>query len=130
EKTIRPTRLPENAVVAYSWELTDEPPAEFSGQILQLARAISAFGWGINLVVADADLIKADSATSPGDDTEKWFPAEGGVAPLRVPVSGTLAALEHRHQAFLARLPTVADGNQFFRPVPPLERFRVFTYRR
>ncbi len=129
-KEIRPTRLPENAIVAYLWELTDEPPPEFPDQIRQLARAISAFGWGVNLVVADADLIEAPPATAPGSDTEKWFPAEGGIAPLRVPVSGTLAALEHRHQAFLARLPTAPDGSQFFRPVPPLERFRVLTYRR
>jgi CRISPR-associated protein Csb2 len=47
-----------------------------------------------------------------------------------VPISGTLAALEDRHQAFLARLPTTHDGSQFFRPVPPLEHFQVITYRR
>jgi len=129
-KEIRPTRLPENAVVAYSWELADEPPAGFADHIRQLARATSAFGWGINMVVADADAVESDPATDTSGDTEKWFPAENGVASLRVPISGTLAALEDRHQAFLTRLPMAPDGSQFFRPVPALEHFRVLTYRR
>lgn len=129
-KEIRPTRLPENAVVAYRWELTHELPPGFPEQIRQLAHAISAFGWGVNMVVADAVVADSGTATDTTESTEKWFPAEGGVSALRVPISGTLAALEDRHKAFLARLPTAPDGSQFFRPVPPLERFRVLTYRR
>jgi len=129
-KEIRPTRLPENAVVAYSWELTGEPPSEFSSQIRQLARAISAFGWGVNIVVADAVVAESGTATDPTESAEKWFPSEGGISALRVPISGTLAALVDRHKAFLNRLPTAPDGSQFFRPVPPLERFRIVTYRR
>lgn len=129
-KEIRPTRLPENAIVAYSWEISGEPPAHSFDHIRQLARAISAFGWGVNMVVADAAVVESSSATDIGDETEKWFPAENGVASLRVPISGTLAALEDRHQAFLARLPVAPDGSQFFRPVPALEHFRVVTYRR
>lgn len=129
-KEIRPTRLPENAVVAYSWEINGTPPPHFSDHIRQLARAISAFGWGVNMAVADAIVVDSSTATDTNGDAEKWFPAEGGIAALRVPVSGTLAALENRHQAFLARLPTAPDGSQFFRPVPALEHFRVLTYRR
>ncbi|GAB4247349.1 MAG: type I-U CRISPR-associated protein Csb2 [Candidatus Methylacidiphilales bacterium] len=129
-KEIRPTRLPENAIVAYLWEIKGEVPQGFVDQVRQLARAISAFGWGVNMVVADADVIESDTATDASGDTEKWFPSDNGVASLRVPISGTLAALERRHQAFLARLPTAHDGSQFFRPVPPLEHFRVLTYRR
>lgn len=129
-KEIRPTRLAENAVVAYSWELPHEPPPRFSEHIRQLAHAISAFGWGVNMVVADAVVAESGTPTDTTESTEKWFPAEGGISALRVPVSGTLAALEDRHEAFLARLPTAPDGSQFFRPVPPLEHFRVLTYRR
>jgi CRISPR-associated protein Csb2 len=129
-KVIRPTRLPENAIVAYSWEIKGEPPAHFFEHIRQLARAISAFGWGLNIVVADAVAVESDAPTDTCGDAEKWFPAEDGIASLRVPISGTLAALEDRHQAFLARLPSAPDGSQFFRPVPALEQFRVLTYRR
>jgi len=129
-KEIRPTRLPENAIVAYLWEINGAVPPRFLDQLRQLARAISAFGWGINMVVADAAVVESDTAADTSGDTEKWFPAENGVASLRVPVGGTLAALEDRHQAFLARLPTAPDGSQFFRPVPALEHFRVLTYRR
>ncbi len=130
EKTIRPTRLPENAIVAYLWEINGEVPPRFLDQLRQLARAISAFGWGVNMVVADAVAVESDTATDTSGDTEKWFPAEEGTASLRIPVSGTLAALEERYQAFLARLPTAPDGSQFFRPVPALEHFRVLPYRR
>jgi CRISPR-associated protein Csb2 len=130
EKTIRPTRLPENAIVAYSWEINGAPLPHFFDHIRQLTRAISAFGWGVNMVVADAVVVESGAATDAGADTEKWFPSEEGTAPLRIPISGTLAALEDRHQAFLARLPTAPDGSQFFRPVPALEHFRVLTYRR
>jgi CRISPR-associated protein Csb2 len=129
-KEIRPTRLPENTVVVYSWEIHHASPPGFFDQIRQLTRAISAFGWGVNMVVADAILTEAEAALDTSEKTEKWFPAENGIAALRVPISGTLAALEYRHKAFLARLPTAPDGSQFFRPVPPLEHFRVLTYRR
>lgn len=131
EKNLRPTRLPENAIVAYWWEINGEAPPRFLDQLRQLARAISAFGWGVNMVVADAVAVESDTAVDDTNgDTEKWFPSETGVTSLRVPISGTLAALEARHQAFLTRLPTAPDGSQFFRPVPALEHFRVITYRR
>jgi CRISPR-associated protein Csb2 len=129
-KEIRPTRLPENAVVTYSWEFTQELPSGFYARIRQLTHAISAFGWGVNMVVADTVVAESGTAADTTDTTEKWFPADGGISALRVPVRGTLAALEDRHKEFLARLPTAADGSQFFRPVPPLEHFSVRTYRR
>jgi len=129
-KEVRPTRLPENALVAYSWETNGELPPHFSDQIRQLARAVSAFGWGVNMVVADAVVVESGDATETSGEAEKWFPSEDGATSLRIPISGTLAALEERHQAFLTRLPTAPDGSQFFRPVPALEHFRVLTYRR
>ncbi len=129
-KEIRPTRLPEDAAVHYLWEIDSAEPHQFIDEIQQLTRAISAFGWGINMVVADAILIERGTASDTLDDTEKWIPSEEGDTTLRASDAGTLAALERRHQSFLRRLPTAPDGNQFFRPVPPLERFRVVNYRR
>jgi CRISPR-associated protein Csb2 len=129
-KEIRPTRLPENSTVHYLWEITDSVPHAFVNQIQQLARSISAFGWGINMVVADADTVETNDLGHAPADSEKWLPAEVGGTTLRVPVSGTLTALEERYQAFLTRLPTAPDGSQYFQPVTPLESFRVATYRR
>jgi CRISPR-associated protein Csb2 len=130
EKNLRPTRLPENAAVHYLWEIADSAPREFVDQIEQLARSISAFGWGINMVVADADTVEANNLSHAPADSEKWLPSEVGGTALGVPARGTLAALEERHQAFLARLPTAPDGSQYFRPVPPLGSFRTVSYRR
>lgn len=130
EKIFRPTRLPENAAAYYLWEITDSTPHEWVGHIQQLAHAISTFGWGINMVVADAATVETNDLFNAPADSERWFPAEAGGTALRVPVSGTLAALEERHKAFLTRLPTAPDGIQYFQPVPPLESFRIVTYRR
>jgi len=129
-KEIRPKRLPENSAVHYLWEIDGSASDEFLGNIRQLARAISAFGWGVNLVVADAASIEPGDLAYQSADSEKWFPAEVGGTALRVPINGTLAALEDRHKAFLGRLPTAPDGSQFFRPVPPMESFRTVGYRR
>lgn len=129
-KEIRPTRLPENAAVHYLWQIDGGAPRQFVGDIQQLARAVSSFGWGVNMVVADAVSAESSTPLEPVADSEKWFPSEIGGAALRVPIVGTLAALEDRYQAFLGRLPTAPDGCQFFRPVPPLECFRAENYRR
>jgi len=130
EKVFSPTRLPENAAVYYFWEITNSVPRDFVGHIQQLARSISAFGWGINMIVADADTVEATGTFEVPVSFEKWIPAEVGGNSLRVPISGTLADLEERHKAFLNRLPTAPDGSQYFQPVPPLKSFRVVSYRR
>lgn len=129
-KEVRPTRLPEDAAVHYLWEIDSATPRQFVGEVQKLSRAISAFGWGVNMVVADADAVEPSATSSALGDTEKWLPSEDSGTTLRVPRAGTLAALEDRHREFLARLPTAPDGTQFFRPVSPLEQFRVVTYRR
>lgn len=130
ERNFRPTRLPENAAVHYLWEFGGDAPRQFVGDMQTLARAISAFGWGVNMVVADATSVEPGTGTETPPDSEKWLPTEGGMVALRVPVARTLAALEDRHKAFLGRLSTAPDGNQFFRPVPPLENCSVVSYRR
>jgi CRISPR-associated protein Csb2 len=130
EKKFRPTRLPEHAAVDYLWELRGDTPSQFISNIQQLTRAISSFGWGTNMVVADASAVDSESLPDPSADSEKWLPSETGGTALRVPVAGTLSALEVRHKAFLDRLPTAPDGSHFFSPVPPLETFHVASYRR
>src|SRR4051794_14906897 len=69
-------------------------------------RSITALGWGIDQVAADATLLtEADLAVLRG---EKWQPASRGAHRLRVHRTGTLEALLSRHQRFLNRL---ANGN-------------------
>src|SRR5690606_22258840 len=121
-KEIYPTRLPENAAVHYLWQITDSAPHHLVHHIQRLAQAVSSFGWGINMVVAAADIVDTSALPATPADSEEWFPpeADGGTS-LRIPVGGTLTALEERHQAFLTRLPTASDGVQYFQPVPPLE---------
>jgi CRISPR-associated protein Csb2 len=130
EKNICPTRLPEKATVQYLWEIDADKPHRFIDDIQQLARSISAFGWGIDMVVADAGIIDPHGTCDISHHSEKWLPSDGTGNDLRVPIMGTLSALEKRHKAFLVRLANADDGHQYFRPVPPLESFQVVPYRR
>jgi CRISPR-associated protein Csb2 len=132
EKHVRPLRLSGDAVVHYFWSLDDEL-TQHCGTLITMARAITHLGWGVDLVVADAAVESSNDIEGlrSNNATERWLPVEtSGGSSLRVPISGTLNALEDRHAAFLSRLPTTADGGLFFRPVPPLTTFHVVTYRR
>jgi CRISPR-associated protein Csb2 len=65
-------------------------------------------------------------AEADGLAGERWRPGDGSSeSGLRVPMEGTLDALIHKYDAFLNRL-----GPEGFRPVPPLNAFRVVDYRR
>ena len=129
EKFIRPTLLENNGAlpaIHYLWPLKEGATIPACAELIAAVRAISQFGWGIDLVVADA-------AVLPGQEVsrltgERWLPSEAfGGKSLRVPVTGTLADLKHRYEAFLNRISL--DSN-VFKPVPPLAQFTVATYRR
>ncbi|MDA8142114.1 MAG: type I-U CRISPR-associated protein Csb2 [Desulfobacteraceae bacterium] len=130
EKLIRPTFLADDEglpVAHYLWPIAVSQRDFPAAALIPAVRAISQFGWGVDLVVADASVIseaEADAITG-----ERWLPAKaaGGVS-LRVPVDGTLADLKERHQAFLDRISL--SKNATFKPVPPLSQFKVVTYRR
>jgi CRISPR-associated protein Csb2 len=130
EKFIRPTLLAGDdglPVAHYLWPIT-EPQRDFPATgLIPAVRAISQFGWGIDLVVADASIIsEAEASALIG---ERWLPTDeaGGVS-LRVPVPGTHADLKKRYAAFLDRISLAKDA--VFKPVPPLSRFGTVTYRR
>ncbi|WP_038171087.1 type I-U CRISPR-associated protein Csb2 [Verrucomicrobium sp. BvORR106] len=129
EKRVRPLVLRGSCAVHYIWKLGESSSiASIRETIAVIAKATSRLGWGVDLVVVDAAF---EESTHIDSSLERWLPVEtSGGSPLRVPVSGTFAALEERHTAFLSRLQTTGDGKQFFSPVPPLEQFRVVTYRR
>ena len=130
EKIVRPTLLAGDdglPVAHYLWPIT-EPERDFPDTaLISAVRAISQFGWGIDLVVADASVIsEADTAALVG---ARWLPvdAAGGVS-LRVPIPGTLADLKKRYAAFCDRISL--EKNAVFKPVPPLSQFGIVTYRR
>lgn len=123
EKDVRPTHLPAVAL-SYLFPVTSEIPVSILATLRSAARAITHLGWGIDLVVADVELLSEDQAAAlPG---ERWIPTNGGNGiPLRVPKPGTLDDLRRKHQDFLNRL-----SPEGFRPVPPLTCFDVVNYRR
>jgi CRISPR-associated protein Csb2 len=125
EKFVRPTRLENGAAAHYLWKI--EGNAEtFVRQLVPAARAISQFGWGVDLVVADAALV-ADEDVSKLTG-ERWSPSEAvGGRQLRIPVGGTVEDLRQRHAAFLNR---ISLDSSTFKPVPPLTKYDTSTYRR
>ncbi len=130
EKRVRPLRLAGAAAVHYLWTLDDAEFAKHRETLIALARAITRLGWGVDLVVADAAVEKRDEAFTSFSG-EHWVSVEtSGGTSLRVPIVGTLAALDERHAAFLGRIKHLDNGNEIFVPVPPLSAFRVVTYRR
>lgn len=126
EKTVRPTHIHGDGAVHFLWPLAapDQPP--HLQTILTAARSITHLGWGVDLVVADAEVIPAcEIATLDG---QIWQPApDTGGTSLRIPQTGTFDDLEHRHNAFLNRVSGVAGGT--FSPVPPLSAYCSMDYR-
>lgn len=130
EKIVRPTILAGDdgfPVAHYLWPVT-EPGRDFPvDALIPAVRAISHFGWGVDLVVADASVIS--EAEADAIIGERWLPTKvAGGASLRVPVDGTLAELKVRYQAFLGRISLAKNAT--FKPVQPLSQFNVVTYRR
>ncbi len=125
-KQIRATRLRENAVVHYLWPFDDPPPAGLS-DFKRMAGAISAFGWGIDMAVADAAIISQEEVGTLAG--ERWLPLDtGGGVSLRVPIEGTLADCRTRYEAFLNRISLEKDA--VFKPVPPPAAFATADYRK
>jgi CRISPR-associated protein Csb2 len=129
-KTIRPTRLmlkkEESGTVHYLFPLADSNPdlEKHCEALFSSARKVTHLGWGIDMVAANASVIREEEARKLSG--ESWRPADAPSATgYRVPIDGTLQALIEKHEAFLNRL-----GPDGFNPVPPLSAFRVIGYRR
>jgi len=121
-KVARPTRiLGDSTTVRYLWPIRpeDEPTAR---KIIHHAQLISAVGWGIDLVVANGQLVEIEEPTwSAG--MRRWTPATGGKL-LRCPVAGTLHDLREVYDSFVNRV----DGKFYKLPRRP-SRFREVMYR-
>ncbi len=126
-KAVRPTHMTDGQTVHYLWSVDGPASEELRTHVEALsdtARSVVGLGWGIDVAVARATVLSdAEVDALPG---ERWSPVRdspgGG---LRVPMRGTLDALEHRHGRFLARI-----GPDGFTPPPPLTAYEIIRYRR
>lgn len=121
-KSLRPRRLPEDAVVHYVWELDADESAVST--LITAARGVVALGWGVDLVVGNGAVIDAAQVPEFSAGAKVWVPRSDG-RELRVPIKGTLDDLEQRHAAFLART-SLADPTLC--PPPALSTFAIAGY--
>lgn len=124
-KTVRPMWLRGDRV-CFMWPLPEDPVgvAGHVEQIGRLARRVSSLGWGLDLVVGDANVLNDTQHESM--DGEHWLPGRTDLGSgLRKPTRGSLEELSVRHEAFRRRLS--ADG---FTAPPPLSRYELVDYRR
>jgi len=129
-KTVRPMRMVENEeddngdTVHYLWPVDDSATLDIMYALIAAARRMIALGWGIDLVAGDAEGIDADALSALRG--QRWSPTPGAApAVLRIPIAGTLEALQDRHTAFICRM-----GDEGFVPVSPLTTFQMIGYRR
>ena len=125
-KRVRPVQMFENDVIHYVWSLSDADAATNSvmDALTHCAKKIFTLGWGVDQVVANADVLDADQTSQL--QGKWWNPnVATGNRVLRVPREGTLNVLRKRHGAFLNRI--TASG---FVPVDPLTEFAKVGYRK
>ena len=126
-KTVRPTRLVGGDSVCYLWPMADPIVDEVRRHVdalARIARSIVALGWGVDIVVGQADFMSDEEArVVPG---QQWLPRMGAAGGgLRVPKQGTLDDLIRRHERFLERL-----GADNFTAPPPLSVYETVVYKR
>jgi CRISPR-associated protein Csb2 len=122
-KIVRPTILPTDAIVHYLWSVE---PADrgYAERVARAAKHLTALGWGIDLAIADGEVIDAVAAGNLAG--LRWKPLPPGIytgQSIRVPVAGTLLRLEQVHESFLNRL---ADG--ISRPPLPFTTYQTIQY--
>ena len=125
-KSVRPTWMRDGDTVQYLWTLEDPLSDIVQGHVAvlcSLAARVSALGWGVDLVVGHAAVVHANEPVSQAG--QHWYPSASTDGGLRVPITGTLAALVTRVDRFQARL-----QNETFAAPAPLAAYRLVRYRR
>ena len=117
-KMVEGTTLIDGDAVHFLWPLDESPNDSVLAiieSLMMTVQSLVALGWGIDMVVGHGRVLSdVESAQLTG---ERWVPlSRGGGSGLRVPASGSLSALQSRHQRFLQRI--TPDGG--FDPVPDL----------
>lgn len=123
-KNVRPIRMLDGDSIHFLWPLDQSVSQEIIDALIDATRRIIALGWGIDLVVGDAQRIDSTALSRlPG---ERWSPTSASApTSLRVATVGTLHALVARHHAFIHRMDKCG-----FVPVAPLSTFNFTGYRR
>jgi CRISPR-associated protein Csb2 len=126
-KSIRPMLITGGPAVHYLWTLADpfdEPTRANVETLCDVARSVSALGWGVDMAIGHGAILPdVEAKALPG---ERWLPTAGGTeGALRMPRQGTLSALEDRHKGFLNRI-----GSGGFTPPPPLTAYERVVYQR
>ena len=125
-KRVRPVQILGHDAIRYVWPLSDTETATdaVTGALAHCAKKVFALGWGVDQVVANAELL---DARQTGQLQGEWWKPSGATnnCVLRAPREGTLDALRQRHGAFLNRI--TPSG---FVPVDPLTEFATVGYRR
>jgi CRISPR-associated protein Csb2 len=124
-KSVRPHRLPEDAVVHYAWQLDSDASA--APALITAARGVVALGWGVDLVVGDGVIVEGARLADLSATLKVWEPRGDGRRALRAPMKGTLSDLERRHAAFLSR---TSYTDPTLRPPPALSTFVITSYAR
>lgn len=125
-KTVRPTRFREGDTVHFLFRLSHPPSREEAAHVETLgalARNVVALGWGIDLVAARASVLS--EAEINALEGERWSAGASRRRNLRVPTSGSLQELMHRHRAVLDRI-----HGDVWRAPPAFTRFELRSYRR
>jgi len=124
-KNVRPSRLPDDAVVHYVWQLDGDEA--MTAALITATRGVVALGWGVDLVVGDGVVVDGTQLAKLAAPLKTWEPRSDGRKELRAPMKNTLDALERRHTAFVSRT-SFADPT--LRPPPPLSTFTINKYAR
>lgn len=126
KKAIRPTRMRDGDAVHFVWELpraASTQTTQHVGVLCEIAKSISALGWGIDMAVGFGRVLSSQEVDGLGGN--KWVPIPSSQGSgLRVPIGGTLEALVHRYEGFLSRI-----GPEGFSPPPTLTTFASTEYR-
>jgi CRISPR-associated protein Csb2 len=93
--------------VRYLWALDGgEEATEIATFVQRVSHCLYAFGWGVDMAYADAELLQDTRALGH----EEWTPSQSRGQHLAVPVPGFLEDLEATYQRFTARVRTM-DAN-------------------
>jgi CRISPR-associated protein Csb2 len=123
-KMVTPVHLESTDTVHYVWGLS-EGDSGVIDSLQRIAVNLVALGWGVDLAFGAARSATEDELRALAG--ERWEPGarDAGVA-LRIPVAGTLDALEERYRRFTERLAVTGR----FTPTTALSRFGRCTYAR
>jgi CRISPR-associated protein Csb2 len=89
--------------VRYLWSLDSGEDEALAVSVQRLSHCLYAFGWGVDMAYADAEL----RADAPAQGYEEWMPSRSRGTQLAVPVPGFLDDLEATYRRFTERVQTM-----------------------